>query len=183
MGFSRTICDNLSLLKWLNAAVKEQSKYFSCVATVGSRFPFPKNTHWWSVFELFVYLVCENHWIDVVAFITTAQTIGEIVDEGAYLKKLVDMVRQPLFAATLELKLRVICSVALPLIKATYLLEGDGPCACTAYAVIMSAWDLLLGLAAVITKKKKLFPNFHNFSCITPTNFSLFLCFSHKNKI
>ena len=62
---------------------------------------------------------------------------GGLRDDGARIRRLVQIVTDKSSRARLHLELAVVVAVAKPLVEATYLLEGNGPLALIAYDQVM----------------------------------------------
>lgn len=107
--------------------------------TLQESFKQPGNTRWWATFELFAVL--KKKWDLVIECIKTASTAQNISEEGARLRNLTEAVTNPQRVAWLELEVATVVIVAEPLVRATYILEGDGPCAIVAFDIVN---DLLI---------------------------------------
>lgn len=73
----------------------------------------------------------------VIKFIINAIEFGGLTDDGARIRRLVQIATDKSFCARLHLELAVVVAVAKPLVEATYLLEGNGPLALIAYDQVM----------------------------------------------
>ena len=95
-------------------------------------FQNPGNIRWWAVFELFIEL--GTRFDDLVTWVMTAKGDGDI--DGVRIQRLHDCVINLQRRYILKLEMDIVAIVCKPLIKGTYILEGDG---CTA----LIAFDLL----------------------------------------
>jgi hypothetical protein len=89
------------------------------------------STRWWSKFEVMKQLM--ELFGDVQPFLEESTSISP-----ATRGKLLDMLQNPQEKAYLMVELAVTVDAALPFVKATYVLEGDGPLALSCYETISS---------------------------------------------
>jgi hypothetical protein len=92
----------------------------------------PGNIRWWAVFELFIEL--DTRFDDLVTWVMTAKEDGDV--DGVRIDRLHECIINLQRRHILKLELEIIGIVCKPLIKGTYILEGDS---CTA----LIAFDLL----------------------------------------
>jgi hypothetical protein len=102
---------------------------------VGATFKHPGPTRWWATYELYVRIL--DDFALVMRFITNAIELGGLTDDGARIRRLVQIATDKSYRARLHLELAVVVAVAKPLVEATYLLEGNGPLALIAYDQVM----------------------------------------------
>ena len=88
-------------------------------------------TRWWSQFEVMKQLM--ELFGDVQPFLEENTSISP-----ATRGKLLGMLRNPQERAYLMVELAVTVDAALPFVRATYILEGDGPLALSCYETIAS---------------------------------------------
>lgn len=62
---------------------------------------------------------------------------GGLTDDGARIRRLIQVIDDREMLARLHLELSVVVAVAKPLVEATYLLEGNGPLGLIAYDQVM----------------------------------------------
>ena len=74
-----------------------------------------------------------NDFKKVLVFLKNAITEGGLTDDGARIKRLLQVINDRELFARLHLELSVVVAVAKPLVEATYLLEGNGPLALIPY--------------------------------------------------
>lgn len=118
-------------------ALEKSSYLFSqhWFSIIGQKFRQPGNTRWWATYELY-NIICIN-WNDIYTCITTAVVDGDVGEDGARVNRLNETITNDIFRAQLRLELAFVVIVAKPLVQATYLLEGDGPCSLIAYDLLM----------------------------------------------
>lgn len=73
----------------------------------------------------------------MIKFIINAIELGGLTDDGARIRRLVQIANEKSYRARLHLELAVVVAVAKPLVETTYLLEGNGPLALIAYDKVM----------------------------------------------
>jgi hAT family C-terminal dimerisation region len=73
----------------------------------------------------------------VLSFLKNAISEGGLTDDGARIRRLIQIINDRESCARLHLELSVVVAVAKPLVEATYLLEGNGPLALIAYDQVM----------------------------------------------
>jgi hypothetical protein len=73
----------------------------------------------------------------LIVFITKASEEGGINDEGARIKRLLDVIKDGESCALLRLELALVVSVAKPLVESKYILEGNGPLALIAFETVI----------------------------------------------
>ena len=88
-------------------------------------------TRWWSKFEVMKQLM--DLFRDVQPFLEENTSVSPATRE-----KLLSMLHNPQERAYLMVELAVTVDAALPFVKATYVLEGDGPLALSCYETISS---------------------------------------------
>lgn len=102
---------------------------------IGETFKHPGPTRWWATYELYVRLL--RDFKKVLSFLRNATLEGGLTDDGARIRRLIQMINDRESCARLHLELIVVVAVAKPLVEATYLLEGNGPLALIAYDQVM----------------------------------------------
>jgi hAT family C-terminal dimerisation region len=98
---------------------------------IGETFKHPGQTRWWATYELYVRLL--RDFKKVLSFLKNAISEGGLTDDGARIRRLIQLINDRESCARLHLELSVVVAVAKPLVEATYLLEGNGPLALIAY--------------------------------------------------
>ena len=81
-------------------------------------------THWWSRWEVFHQIVQQ--------FVHSCRTELSATTR----RKLLQILKQPVKISRLQVELAVVIDAGEPFVKATYLLEGDGPLALKCYEIV-----------------------------------------------
>ena len=97
----------------------------------GKKFRHPGNTRWWATYELFDFM--RSNFAELENFIMHAVEDGDMPDNGARINRLQAVFESRKDKAILKLELDIIVIFCYKLVTATYILEGDGPLAITAY--------------------------------------------------
>lgn len=104
------------------------------LTTIGFQFRHPGNTRWFGTYE--VYVVIKENFDSFFLFVTTAVGDGEVDEDGVRIGRLTVTVTNAESRSWLKLEAFVSVIVMKPLVEATYILEGKGPCAIIAYDII-----------------------------------------------
>jgi len=107
---------------------------------LGFQFRHPGNTRWFGTYE--VYVVIKENFEAFYLFVTTAVLDGEVDEGGVRIGRLNATLTNEESRAWLRLEAEISSIVMKPLVEATYILEGKGPCAIIAYDLIKKteAW-------------------------------------------
>ena len=78
----------------------------------------------------------------VLNFLNNAISVGGLTDDGARVRRLIQMINDRESCARLHLELSIVVAVAKPLVEATFLLEGNGPLAYDQVMRVKSYFEL-----------------------------------------
>lgn len=109
--------------------------------TLHTSFRHPGNTRWWTFVELLCHLL--ENWEYVVLFVNTAVDVGDVGGDGSRITTLKEALNSGMKEALIKFELGVISIFALPLVRLTYILEGDRPCSLIAHNSLVALRTLM----------------------------------------
>ena len=104
---------------------------------MGKEFKQPGQTSWWAMFQN-VFSIMHKRFAEVLCCLQTFSDEPDNIlqDNGARITRIRETVSNTVTVAILKLELESVISVCKPLMYATDLLEGNGPCAVVAWKVL-----------------------------------------------
>jgi len=101
---------------------------------IETEFCDPNATRWWSKYEVWAFI--SIYFDEVCQCILSANVVGDVPENGARITRLIALISNDEHRAKLQLEVRIVALVCMPLVESTYVLEGKGPLATMAYKII-----------------------------------------------